>query len=147
MTERTRKKLVYVSLVVAVAWGAYNFLIGDTKTSVEKEPIVNTISALEQPLSISDSISTTEIESAHWGNDPFQAGIPTATQPENKNAASPLWVLSGIVFSLHSPMAIINQKTVRSGDTVDNAEVVSIEQNYVVLRYKEESFRLTVTKG
>ena len=148
MTETKRKKLTYASLVVAVVWGAYNFPFGDSQSSKQGNvSVVNSTPAVEQQISSSERISTAKIESASWGNDPFQAKTASITKTEWTDPDSPVWVLSGIVYNPHNPIAIINHKTVRLGDTIDNAEVKSIEAKHVVLDYKGESFRLTVTKG
>ena len=89
-----------------------------------------------------------ELRSAPWGPDPFEAAAV-----EEGSGAAPIrvgghdWVLSGIVYSDKSPMAIINDKPSREGDTIDDARVVDISPGSVTLNYRGRRLTLTITKG
>ncbi len=61
--------------------------------------------------------------------------------------SAPGWKLSAIVFSHSLPMAIVNGKTVRVGDIVDRAKVVSIDQKKVTLLYNGANIEIKVGKG
>jgi len=52
--------------------------------------------------------------------------------------------LSGIMLSENEPVAIINNKIVRKGDTIDGATVVSIDEQQARLAYLGEEFVLSI---
>jgi hypothetical protein len=51
------------------------------------------------------------------------------------------------VYGQLLPLAYINGCLVRQGDTVQNAEVVKIEKNAVILEYKGDRFEISVSRG
>ena len=128
MSENTRKKIVYACLIAAIIYGAAAIQIAATShTSL-------------------DSAITDEMASARWGIDPFRARVTEeSTQLPRQEVV--VWVLDGIVYSDHSPMAIINKQMVRSGDTVGDARVIAIDQESATLEHKGKRFTLTVSKG
>ena len=52
--------------------------------------------------------------------------------------------LNGIVWDADNSWAIINNRIVRTGDTLNGAKVVSIEPKKVVLNFRNEEFDLAV---
>lgn len=54
------------------------------------------------------------------------------------------FTLNGIVYDAEDSWAIVNNKVVRIGDTLDGAKVVSIAPRKVVLLFKDERFDLSV---
>ncbi|MCK4574027.1 MAG: general secretion pathway protein GspB [candidate division Zixibacteria bacterium] len=44
-------------------------------------------------------------------------------------------------------MAIINNRPVKTGDTINDARVVQIDKKEVVLEHKGKRIRLTIAKG
>ena len=54
------------------------------------------------------------------------------------------FTLNGIVYDVNDSWAIINNRVVRVGDIFDGVKVVSIEQEKVVLGFKDETFDLVV---
>lgn len=69
-----------------------------------------------------------------WGADPFRKIPGFAKVAEKQHAYS----LGGIVYNQAEPMAIINEEAVTIGDKIGDREVVSIGENYVILK-KEDS--------
>ena len=54
------------------------------------------------------------------------------------------FTLNGIVYDMEDPWAIINNKVVKVGETLDGAAVISIAPQKVVLLFKNERFDLAV---
>ena len=57
---------------------------------------------------------------------------------------SPGLVLGGIISGEGAPMAIINQRIVREGDSIDGAQVMRIFDDKVVLSFAGKSVELTL---
>jgi hypothetical protein len=58
---------------------------------------------------------------------------PTVSLPPKENAA-PEFRLSGIIYTVARPSAIVNGKTVYVGEEIDGATVISIRQTAVTLQ-------------
>lgn len=148
MKEKVRKKLVFASLGFAIFYGAVNFLpfkedaAKPAGLSGEVRLKADQVKHPEQTLINIDS--TTEL---NWGRDPFQ--VRQNRMPVKRAGEKPIprWHLSGILYSGNNPMAIINKKMVRTGDTVDRAKVISIERKQVVLEHKGRKHTLSVSRG
>lgn len=142
MNEQLRKKIVYAALVVAVIWGAYNFS-GRSATVSEAAPS-ETIQPANRIAGSAPTLSQAEVDrvkAADWGRDPFGA------VKAGRRAPGPSWTLRGIIYSDTSPMAYVNGKRVRIGDTVDRATVTAISRTAVTLRYQGKDFDIHVQKG
>ena len=146
MNERTRKKIVYLSLVLAVIWGIYNF------PSQNESPNINETVPTIQPLATSspvtenrEMIDVKQKMQAPWGEDPFQSAGPKFILKVDQ--VNPRWRLSGIVYNSHNPLAIVNNQPVRVGDEINNATVVSINASTITLDYNGDRVTLNVTKG
>jgi hypothetical protein len=144
MTERTRKWLVYLTLPVAITWAAFNFPTEKNKpAAVEKPSTIAPVSAPVAKRPGSDLLNIEERQAATWGADPFRRHQPQISRPQRTQT----WRLSGIVFGRQQPSAIINNKPVHTGDTIDNARVLSIDANSVTLEHNGLKLTLTVSKG
>ena len=142
MTEQTRKKMIFVALGVAIIWGAYNIDIGGgPRQPITDDPsTVDPVGASPVTAAPAKMIDISDHEDRPWGNDPFR--IRRAAPARHEAARS--WVLSGIVYSPTNPMAVVNRKTVRPGDVVNSARVVSIDKTKVTLDHKGTVVTLTV---
>lgn len=140
MSERLRKGLVYLSLVVAVAWAVYN--VESKKAAAPEQPAATARNATASsiPDTIAAAVNWSELETAAWGNNPFSTS-PGTTAPTVS------WHLKGILYSRENPLAYINSRRVGVGDTVENAEVVSIERHRVTLRLNGKVFHLPLDEG
>ncbi len=153
MTEKTRKKIVFFTLPLAIIWAVYNYQPSDKKTSPQQQD--NTSAATTDPAATSYTptqnhvpkklIDIEKYEKLSWGEDPFHA---QALQPKQaKQAVQHDFILSGIIYNATNPVAIINKKPVKAGDTVDNAKVINIARNKVVLDCCGKRITLTVARG
>ena len=149
MNDKTRKGIIFVVFAATCVWGYFN-LFRKPQVAESAQPDLATVTALSSA-GVStgpDSLTLAELRISSWGDDPFKKG--TARTPESRSVerpSSPHWNLSGIVYSPTDPLAIINGKMVRVGDTVDDAKVAKIEKKKVTLDYSGSSITLTVDKG
>lgn len=143
MSDKTRKKIVYSALVLAIIWGAYSFSESGTKQAAVDSP--ETIEPIARTATGGTAVVTGEevarLEAADWGDDPFGV-VSTGTR-----APGPSWSLRGIVYSPTSPMAYVNGQRVRIGDTVNRATVTAIGKTSVTLRFDGREFDIHVRKG
>jgi len=145
MSEQTRKKIIFIALPLAILWAVYSYQpkhkdVVDSSNTMTEEPLDGSPVMHKIPRKM---INIEEYEKKPWGKDPFY--IPAKKQIIK---AEPInWVLSGIIYSSDNPLAIINKKTVRTGDLIDQAKVVKIDRKKVVLDHEGSQITLTVTKG
>lgn len=80
---------------------------------------------------------------------PVQAQFDDPTRPPSfsglasgaaQDSGAPAWQLSSILVSPQRRLAIINGKTVRQGDHINNARVLKIRITGVTLRTSKETF-------
>ncbi len=156
MNEAVRKRVVYSVLVAAILFGLYNFTIGKKVASLPTDPghapsvaVVDTLGSSRPKIDLEESAAKP------WGRDPFvrtgtvspRNAVPSSPTAYQSPTRSAIWILTGIVYSSTSPLAYINQKAVRVGDIVDQARVVKIDKNKVVLEHNGDRFDIYVTKG
>lgn len=145
MTEKTRKKIVYIGASLAIVWAVSNYE-GENKTVKPVE--VATITPLpERVLPSADKLvlNVEQKRAEKWGDDPFRSA--KRTQKSSVSRAAKIWKLSGIMFKLGDPSAFINGRAVRAGDTIDGARVVMIKRNSVTLENNKKLFTLHVVRG
>ena len=150
MSEKQRKAIVFAALGVAITWAWFN--IGNKTPETKEGYELLTIQPLS-PLSSSltstspggtkTMIDTSTLVGADWGLDPFRS----AKTPGRRVTPVLSWKLTGIMFNNSEPMAYVNQKIVKVGDTIDNAKVFKIDKQTVTLKYNDELITLTVSKG
>ena len=145
MNARTRRFLVYAGAAVAVAWCLFNF----ERPSRPSENAPNGTADVEtSPAAAAKNLVATfdSIAALPWGDDPFRmhsaAAGPTAAAPTQVS-----WVVSGIVYSEDNPLAVVNSRTVKVGDIVDEATVVAISRSAVTLEKHGRQFSVAVRKG
>ncbi|MCK4461118.1 MAG: hypothetical protein KAW46_04905 [candidate division Zixibacteria bacterium] len=148
MKTATRQRMVYATLVVAIIWGAYNLLWTESRKPL---PPVEVDVPIQMPSSSTavqiDKLDIDRIAAVKWGHDPFKSTIKARGHTTDKPPKDLKWILSGIVYNERAPMAVINRKTVRPGDVIDNARVVTINEKTVLMERNGKRFTLRVTKG
>jgi hypothetical protein len=149
MTERTRKRIVYLMLVAAIAYGVYNFM--PDRRAIVVHPTDESSSMAAGGIT-GDSVLTPDlsaIKALPWGRDPFGARKKYAVAPQTTTLGTvrPVWTVTGIIYSSRNPMAIISGATVGVGDMVNQARVVRIEKKKVTLEYNGSRFDIFVTRG
>jgi type II secretory pathway component PulC len=81
-----------------------------------------------------------------WGADPFRVKARSGKK-NGKARKKPRWQLSGILYNNQHPVAIINKRQVRTGETINDAKVLKIDKKAVTLEHNGKQMTLTVTKG
>ena len=152
MTIKSRQKLIGVVMVASIIWAATNFTSEDKKAAVPEKP--RTIQPLS-PDQMTQSTTTAlnpkvveEYKNKEWGKSPFVSTyVTTDNSIDIFKPESVVWNLSGIIYNNSSPLAIINKRPVKIGETIEHAEVIAIEKNEVILKIDDKQIRLTVSKG
>lgn len=148
MNTRIRQKIVFAALPLAVIWGAYNMFWGEKEMRpVQPEITAQIDTTATKPLFVPDGPDMERIKTAEWGADPFRSAIKKPAKRTDKQKEELKLILSGIVFNEKSPMAVINKKMVRTGDTIDGARIISIDRKSVTVEQSGKQFQLRVTKG
>jgi len=148
MSEKTRKTLVFATLLLAVVWALFNLPSSEPPPAVI-EPAVQIapeIAAMVATPSSPGLIDVEERAKLPWGADPFRSNLVTSRE----TYVVPLpreWNLKGIVYTEENPLAFINRQSVRVGDVVNEGEVVAINKNTVIIRYRDQEITLAVNKG
>ncbi|HOP06733.1 MAG TPA: hypothetical protein PLF13_05510 [candidate division Zixibacteria bacterium] len=151
MNETSRKKIVYVALGLAIIWGGYNIFYKKKQvTTPPVNPGLSMVEAATAAAATAGGIFYVANPDAYrdlsWGRDPFHSDYVVVN--DSGTTLSPIiWRLSGIVYSPERPIAIINSKTVRVGDTIDKASVLEITPKEVTLQKDGRTFTLTVNRG
>jgi hypothetical protein len=126
---------------VALAWAVYNLTGKPTpKPSAPPPPTIQAVTSLTGANQPGPIIDIREKEHAPWGNDPFQVRQVSAGVRQQELT----WHLSGIMYSNRTPVAIINNRPVHTGDMIDNARVIAIEGKTVTLEHEGRLLTLTV---
>ena len=160
MNERVRKMLVYLTLPIAVVWGAYNLSSGDKPESRAASTAQGTADLGTADIGTADAgpatiaavnpqtdgrmINVEDRENQAWGQDPFRCYRITRS---GAIAQSVDWTLRGILYNSSDPVAYINRQAVRVGDTVDKATVKAINRRSVIIDYRGREIELSVNKG
>lgn len=77
-----------------------------------------------------------------WGRDPFRiSAAEDGAQGDPNN-----FVLSGIVWDEHMPLAIINQKMLKTNDVIDGCKVKEIYRGWVKVVCDDKPYELELFK-
>ena len=149
MSEGLRKKIIYATLPLALIWAVWNFA---GKSAKDAEPAPSPTMQLDSMLTVVKSEPATVgldyRNDAPWGRDPFgNRSTADADQRPSPSSEKLAWVLAGIVYSNHQPMALINSRMVKVGDRIGEATVVAIDKQSVTLDHQGQRIRLTLNKG
>jgi hypothetical protein len=142
MTEKTRKKIVFAALFIAVIWGLYNFQWPQRQKIDPVSPAAAPAGArMTQPNTLTPEL-VQEKTNGNWGSDPFR--IPNG---KSVNRQGGNWIVTGILYNTTAPLAYINRTPMRIGDTIDNARLMDIERNYVILKYNGSAHKIYFSEG
>ncbi len=82
--------------------------------------------------------------------DPFKSPIqpemlinPGDTGPSTPEGPLPALEVQGVFWGASFPQAIINDKVVKAGDTVDGARIVSIEKDFITVSFVNRKYKLS----
>jgi hypothetical protein len=149
VTERTRKKIVYLLLVGAIVYGAYNFRTAPKPAAVDQAGSITVEAGATVQAAVPALPDLTDLKARPWGRDPFGSKKVYTVAPKIGGPAPVRlsWTLTGVVYNERHPLAVISGMTVGVGDMVNQARVIQIEKNKVTLEYNGSRFDIFVTKG
>jgi hypothetical protein len=82
--------------------------------------------------------------------DPFKSPIqsemliqPGDTDPNTPEVQLPNLKVQGVFWGASFPQAIINDKVVKAGDTVDAVTIVSIEKDFIMVSFVNRKYKLS----
>jgi hypothetical protein len=79
--------------------------------------------------------------------DPFQ-GVNTKPSSANQSQVQvkelPKMIVQGIMWGGAFNQAIVNNKVIKAGDTIEGAQVVSIDRNKIIMIFEGRKYTLTV---
>jgi len=121
--------IIIVCLGFAVASISFNLLMPSHKRLSEKD--INKPQLETEPIQNITNIPAPADNIADTSNKPPAVESPEFSQSQKQ--ASPLLVLNGVFFSENQGYALINNRIVKEGDTIDGAEVGRISLDGVEL--------------
>jgi len=149
MSEGIRKKIMVVLMVGVMVWAYFNMTPSTSPpASVDRPQTIQPITSAGTGATTGERLNVDQKSKAPWGRDPFRP-VTVASVPKSsrRQVVHNDWQLSGILYNSQSAVAIINNKPVKIGDTINDARVVQIDKKEVVLEHKGKRIRLTVAKG
>ncbi|MFA5090982.1 MAG: hypothetical protein WC510_08215 [Candidatus Omnitrophota bacterium] len=106
--------------------------------------------AVKEPVPALEAGNKTVEYTAAGTRDPFQAekiqevsgnGSPAQAQAGEKPL--PSFVIQGIVWGDNFPQAIINNKVLKVGDTIEEARIVTIDRNGIIVMFNKRQYNLS----
>jgi hypothetical protein len=96
-----------------------------------------------EPAATNASAPTT-VASAAVPATPVSTPAPEPVKQQPVPAPAPTFHLQAIYYRMKGPTVVINGKTLKLGDHLDGAKLVSIERNSAEIEYEGKTLRLTV---
>lgn len=155
MSESLRKKIVFVTLPLAIVWAIFSY---PSKKTTSQPPAPDAAVSAETPVMSSSgqpAVKSTlpfDLKARRkipWGDDPFRS-IRHYSRPQvggDDESTSLEWVLAGIIYGNQSPIAFVNSHMVGVGDKVGSATVIAIDRESVTLEYLGRTITLKLHKG
>ena len=104
--------------------------------SLQAAGSVSILSQIKQNQSLWDA-QASRWDEEEWGRNPF---LPDGSQM-GKFGAVPL-SLTGIVWDAKMPFAVVNDKVLKAGDTIEGYQVLEIKQSSIIVSAGEEKIEL-----
>lgn len=150
MSESLRKKIVFATLPLAIVWALFSILSRPEQSPQSESaqatppPVADIQHAKPSPIHIDVEQKLGE----SWGTDPFRS-YRYKNVANNNSRQGRKWVLGGIIYNHNNsaPIAFVNKKTVRVGDSLGEATVVAINKKSVILEYRGRRITLQLNKG
>jgi len=149
MMKKTKNKILVIFMIAASPLFLFVTEICAQQKDVLKK--AENIEAEDKRIASISPILRPKVEyTAEAARDPFQSVAVQAAGPTVTTAgeikAPPLKV-QGLIWGGKFPQAIINNKVVKTGDTVENSQVLSIEKDGVTILFENNQFKLPAPKA
>lgn len=165
MSEKNRRILLVIILIMTVIWAGYNYPFGsnrnrpgvmaDQVSQTQTQPTGSTgatratratratsttgAAATPSALDTLPVISKAELairDAQSWPRDPFYKR--SAKKITRKKQVKRSFKLKAIIYNEDSPSAYLNGRVVREGELISGATVIKISPNSVTLRIGQE---------
>jgi hypothetical protein len=151
LSEKTRKKLVFGILILALIWAYFNFA-GPGKKSAPKPRTAAAIKPVRAGLQVSsetgflpDSVYQSYDNKA-WGRNPFYSDYRISPTETPVLPAQIELHLLGVVYRASRAHALINNKIVTVGDSLEGFRITDIYRDSVIVNDGVNRITLVVTK-
>lgn len=148
--ERVQVERIAIVTLVVVAFSVgirtYRETKGEPKKSTEKVKVSQSNSATSSSPPLATKIqSPSVIYTGEVFRDPLQSLIGMKEEPvqqpeQEEEVCLPAMSVQGIIWGAESPQAIIDDRVIKKGDLISEAEIVDINREGVHLLYKEREF-------
>jgi type II secretory pathway component PulC len=156
---KVRMAVIILVVLVIVLVGLWLWVLGivpgkKTVREIVERPVTVEVS----PEEIRKKAEETALSLSHWlekkeelekmlvyhkaYRDPFV--LPVKTKEMSLPPEPPKLVLKGIAWDKAEPLALINERVVKEGDTIGGARIVTINFDRVVVRYRSRNFTFTL---
>lgn len=159
MSEKNRRILLVIILIMTVIWAGYNYPFGsnrnrtgvmaDQVSQTQTQPTGSTgatratsatgAATTPSALDTLPVISKAELairDAQSWPRDPFYKR--SAKKITRKKQVKRSFKLKAIIYNEDSPSAYLNGRVVREGELISGATVIKISPNSVTLRIGQE---------
>jgi len=141
MTEKKRKKIIYVIFIVAIIWGIMNNPL-NRKKKVYDSGADNPEQATITKIATAGIGTQVSLElNDQWGDDPFVQSYKTSTKTAIDNSG---FNLSAISESGGEFWALINGQILAQGDTIRGWTVTKVTQKKAYLEKDGKTISLTI---
>ncbi len=152
MSEKNRRILLVIVLILTVVWAGYNYPFGSKRKhpgamasapqTAQRQAQSAEVAGVSATASILDTLpEISEAELAQrfaepWPRDPFYKRHKKKSARKKQIKRS--YKLKAIIYDDASPSAYLNGRVVRQGDNISGATVIKISPNSVTLRIGQE---------
>jgi len=139
MTEKNRKKIVYIVFGLAVVWALFNLPFGkkaerNSRGNADQNEMIASLN------SIADSQEKIDLNQ-DWGNDPFAITKEAKRQVTRRTVKLKLTAISE---SNGNYWALINGEILSVGDRINGWKLVEVTKTKAVLSKNQETIRLKI---
>lgn len=151
------KRLLYemaipATLVIIIS----AFLFIDFSFATEQSKLIEKLTKEERAITPAQIITRKPVQySAGSLKDPFKpniamerpSGITDNAALEQVNVPPPNLVIQGIIWDSNFNQAIVNNKVVKAGDTIDGAKILTINKDSIEVFFNNRKFTFTSPAG
>lgn len=124
--DKKRIEIIITSLLVLVLFFAWGNTIKKFKQRGGKKPVLP-VASLEVAPPPATIYPESQERGLEWGRDPFSGNVYFSSQ------GGVDLKLTGILWDLQNPQALINDRICEKGDKIDGFQIIEIQENKVIL--------------
>jgi len=128
--NRVAKIIIFFFTIMFLSWFKLEMAVPESGPENSLEPAV--VAVVYDAEGLKDPFMPTDIKKA--------AQLPEKEPEEPKIITPPSLIIQGIVWGGSLPQAIINQKIVKIGDTLEGARIIDINKDVVTIAFQDQQF-------